>query len=324
MKYARHCGISSLALALTAVACVHTVPIDELSCPCPAGYTCCTSANRCLPLGETCDGDGDAGVFPDLPDSGPEQDGRIVVDPVSPVDATPNLHPAGEDVVLFAAWWEFMSGTGNHMLVASWYNGTQQSIFIDSSCAADWWQLRDGVWALRPSDARCYQSCAADGGQPQADGDLLLDGGLVSSPFSLCPVTNSNLTELLPGGTMRVSSGVNLEYYGSGVYRLQGMYSLGCSLGNSCASSVQVVGPVVVVSQMAGPAPKGPTTANPGELHAVCSEDAPCSPDQTAIETFYDDGVACSCEMRCTPGTDGCPAGTICTHVSDGIGSLCR
>ena len=324
MTYARYCGISSLALALTAVACVRTVPIDGQSCPCPDGYTCCASDNRCSPPGGTCGGDGDAGVFPNLPDSGLEPDGRIVVDPVSPVDAIPNLHPAGEDVVLFAAWWEFMSGTGNHMLVASWYNGTKQSILVDSSCAADWWQLRDGAWVLRPSDARCYQSCAADGGQPQEAGDQLLDGGLVSSPFSLCPVTKSNLTELLPGGTMRVSLGVNLAQYGNGIYRLQGTYSLGCSLGSSCASSVQVVGPVVLVSQMAGPAPKGPTTANPGELHAVCSEAAPCSPDQTAIETFYDNGVTCSCEMRCTPGTDGCPAGTTCTHVSDGIGSLCR
>jgi hypothetical protein len=244
-----------------------------------------------LPLGETCDGDGDAGVFPDLPDSGPEQDGRIVVDPVSPVDAFPNLSPADKDVVLFPVWWDFMPGAGNYMLVASWYNGTKQSIFLDSLGAANWWQLRDGGW--------------------------------VSLPSTL-PVTNSNLTELQSGGTMRVSSGVNLEYYGSGIYRLQGIYSVGCSLGSSCASSSQVVGPEVVVSLMAGPAPKGPITANPGDLHAVCSQDVPCSPDQTAIETFYDDGVTCSCEMRCTPGTDGCPAGTICTVVSDGIGSLCR
>ncbi|HEX7597596.1 MAG TPA: hypothetical protein VF518_05240, partial [Polyangia bacterium] len=307
-----------------AVACVRTVPIDEQPCPCPDGYTCCASDNRCLPPGETCNGAGDAGVFPNLPDSGLEPDGRIAVDPVLPVDASPNLRPAGEDVVLFAAWWDFMPGTGNYMLVASWYNGTKQSIFVDSSCAADWWQLRDGAWVLRPSDARCYQSCPADGGQPQGSEDQLLDGGLVSSPFSLCPVTNSNLTELPPGGTMRVSFGIDLAQYGNGIYRLQGMYSLGCSPGSSCASSVQVVGPEVVVSLMAGPAPKGPTAANPGDLHAVCSQDAPCSPDQTAIETFYDDGVTCTCEMRCTPDTDGCPAGAICTHVSDGIGSLCK
>ena len=201
MTYPRSCGISLWALALAAVACVRNVPIEGQSCPCPEGYVCCTTDNTCLPHGKTCGGagQGDGGVL--------RPDGHLLIDPVSPAEPGPTLVPADEGVVLSAPWLEFMSGTGQHMFVPSWTNGSSQSIFLDPYCGTAWQRFRNGEWET-------------------------LTG-------ALCPMSDANPREVPPGGSMDALVGSDLDYYGNGTYRLQGTYWVGCST----AKTLHILGP---------------------------------------------------------------------------------
>jgi len=44
------------SLALSIVACVGTVPLDDKACPCATGSVCCPTTNKCMAAGEVCGG----------------------------------------------------------------------------------------------------------------------------------------------------------------------------------------------------------------------------------------------------------------------------
>ncbi len=236
---------------------------------------------------------------------GGSSSGGLFIDPAD---------PSSEGVTLYLAWVDFMSGTGYKTLEVTWHNGTDHSIFLDTSCPADWWRLQGDSWVV----------------------------GLGAN--DVCPNSSGiRLAELLPGTTYRRNGAPNLAYYGAGTYRLRGTYWLGCGAG-SCTSSHQAASAAVKVvvrtnepgaagaagapntgSGLAGTAGVD-STVTPDGLHATCSADGPCAVGQTAIGIFYTNSgaPACSCEIPCDPGSSTCPSATSCQFVSDGLGSLCQ
>jgi hypothetical protein len=223
--------------------------------------------------------------------------------------------PTSEGITLYLAWVDFMSGSGHKDLEVAWYNGTDHSIFIDTSCPADWWRLKGESWVVG------------------------LDADHV------CPSSSGiRLAELLPGAYYHHNGGPNLVYYGAGTYRLRGTFWLGCGTGNVCSSPHQAASSAVNVvvrvtgtastgsagassvdSSLAGAAGVG-STVGPNGLHATCSADGPCTAGQTAVAVFYTGSApeTCACEIPCVSGSTTCPPDTSCEFVSDGLGSLCQ
>lgn len=194
-------------------------------------------------------------------------------------------------VVLFASWQETMSGTGIRMFVASIHNGTDNSIFVDSTCTADWWRLDEGTWVLGASTA------------------------------NVCPSASVHPVELPAGQTLYASNAFNLPAFGAGTYRLRGKYWVGCAAGQDCGSSIEVSSQTVWVASNSSQL--SATPVGPGGLHATCTKDGPCPAGQTAL-AYTGTGDTCTCEIPCGGSAADCPSGTTCEFVSALLGSMCN
>jgi hypothetical protein len=201
--------------------------------------------------------------------------------------------PDGDEVTVFAAWSPMMPPLEYRALYAAWSNQSDHSIFVEPQCAADWWRREGGGWDL---DAE---------------------------RVTVCPNSDGQLVELLPGRTLLANTSFDLA---AGIYQLRGNYSVGCRVGGDCSASYSRTSRDVwvVVSAGESAADAGTVTA-PGHLHASCGAEAPCPVGETAIADLGNEN-RCSCEIPCEPSssTAACPAGTKCTFVSDGLGSVCR
>jgi len=198
---------------------------------------------------------------------------------------------APKDVVLFASWQETMSGTGLRMFVASIHNGTDSSIFVDSTCTADWWRLDGGTWVLGASTA------------------------------NVCPAAVVHPVELPAGKTFYADNAFSLPAFGAGTYRLRGKYWVNCVAGQDCGASVDLASQTVWVASNASQI--GATPVGPGGLHATCTKDGPCPAGQTAL-AYTGTGDTCTCEIPCGASSTDCPSGTACAFVSATLGSMCH
>jgi hypothetical protein len=194
-------------------------------------------------------------------------------------------------VVLFASWQETMSGTGIMMFVASIHNGTNSSIFVDSTCTADWWRLDGDTWVLGASTA------------------------------NVCPSAVVHLVELPAGQTFYANNAFNLPAFGAGTYRLRGKYWVNCVAGQACGASMDLSSQTVWVASNASQLSAPPV--GPGGLHATCTKEGPCPAGQTAI-AYTGTGDTCTCEIPCGASATDCPSGTACAFVSAPLGSMCK
>ncbi len=194
---------------------------------------------------------------------------------------------------------------------ASWYNGTDRSVFLPGCATVELWQLQASGWVnLGPGVACTWEGVAVEvpAGQTHLD------------PY---------------GGAPR----------DAGTYRLGGKYGVGCTPGVAlsqagCVAMLEATSNELVLpgtgtggAPSTGGAPatggKAPSTGGAGGtggipgLHEACVNDR-CATGLTPT-TWY--GISgdpfCTCEIPCAGTGAACPNSLTCVCVSDGPCNVC-